>query len=253
MFFVANSIHIFFLIWLIFTWLFYLTKYQSLISGNFLNWNSWLDIWIWIWSFIVIFLFIIYVISVNFVNKIWTLIWFILSWINIFFFMPEENIMSFVLDWLFSTAYILLFIFLIEIWIKSFKILYNVLVDYKNDFLIVYPEWIYISEKHWALRHESQRIMFDEIVDVSSREKWFFWTLFWFWKLKISIMWTWEDYEFRYCKDITRVPTKLHEKRIAYNKNKKMRSKKSEKLVVNKNKPFKSRIRDDLLKILSLL
>lgn len=131
--------------------------------------------------------------------------------------------------------------------------------------MVVYPEWLYISEKEWALYHATQRIMFDEIVDVSSREKWIFWTFFWFWKLKISIMWTWEDYEFRYCKNISRVPTQLNERRIEYLKLKSMKKKiwdenyqrnievQKRNIKASKEcKPFKSRIRNDLIKALNL-
>ena len=129
-------------------------------------------------------------------------------------------------------------------------------MDYKNDFIVIYPEWLYISEKEWALYHSAQRIIFDEIVDVSSKEKWFFWTFFWFWELKISIMWTGEDYEFRYCKNITKVPIMLNEKRIKYVENKKMRWKKMRKkrkeIIFPECKPFKSRLRNDLIKILNL-
>lgn len=268
MFFFIKSFSIFIFIWIFSTLLFFLIKYQHIISNIFEEWNFWINILIWASSFFIIFWFIIYIIKAKFINKIWIFIWFFLSIINIFLTIPEKISVNFILETLFQTASLLLFILFLEVILKSLKIIYDILIDYKNDFLIIYPEGIYISEKEWALRHESQRIMFDEIVDVQSREKWLIWTYFWFWKLTISIMWTWSDYVFRYCKNIERVPTQLHEKRIAYNKRKKMTAKKeylnpenSKNLEIQENrneinivkcKPFKSRIRDDLIKILNL-
>ncbi len=258
MFFFSKSFHLFIIIWLLIFLLYKIIIYQHLISNLFLEWNKWLNLLIWIISSFVIFGFIIYVAKVDFFKKIWVLSWFFISWLNLFFIFPDKISSDFILKEAFFIASVLIFVFLIEIILRSIILIYDILIDYKNDFLVIYPEWLYVSEKEWALYHTTQRIMFDEIVDVSSREKWIFWTLFWYWKLKISIMWTWDDYEFRYCKNISKVPTMLNKKRIQYSEWKKMKNKKAEELhqwqsFSKKNpqlKPLKSRLRDDLIKII---
>jgi len=264
MFFLVKSFHIFLFMW-IFSYLWILIiKYQNLIHNIFSQWNFSINVLIWLASFIVIFWFIIYIIRVKTVNKIWTFLWLIISLINIFITFPEKISLNYITEILFTSASILSFIFLIETILRCIKIIYNILVDYKNDFIVIYPEWLFISEKSWALYHSVQRILFDEIVDVSSREKWIFWTVLWFWKLKISIIWTWSDYEFRYCKNIFRVPTRLNKKRIQYSELKKMKDNKDpiienkseinteSKTIIKEAKPFKSRLRDDLIKVLNL-
>lgn len=264
MFFIIKSSHIFIFIWIFSYLLFFLIKYQYIVENIFKEWNISINMLIWSISFFIIFWFIVYIIKAKTINKIWIFLWFIISSINILLTFPEKLSTIYISEILFISSSILLFIFFLEIILKSIKVIYDILIDYKNDFIVIYPEWLYISEKEWALYHSAQRIMFDEIVDVSSREKWIFWTILWYWKLKISIMWTWDDYEFRYCRNITKVPTLLNEKRIKYAEFKKMKSKKNhvfqnEKSIENpikisneECKPFKSRIRDDLIKILNL-
>jgi len=255
MFFFLNSFHVFVFLWF-FVWLLYfITKYHVTVTENFLQWNLWVDIVTWTWSFLTILFFIFYIVKAEIINKIWILIWFIISVINIFLQFNWEISISYTLEMLYSTAWILLFIFLIEVILKSIKVIYDVLIDYRNDFIIIYPEWLYISEKTWALNHEYQRILFDEVVDVSSVENWILWNMFWYWKLNISIMWTWSNYTFEFCNDIVRAPTRLNDKRIEYYSLKKMKAKKENEFHIKpqeKCKPFKSRIRDDLIKIMNL-
>lgn len=263
-FFLIKSFHVFIFIWFFSYLLFFLIKYQDIIHDIFQKWNISINMLIWSLSFFIIFWFILYIIKAKLINKIWIFLWFTISFINIFLTIPEKISSNYISETLFTSASILLIIFFVEIILKSIKVIYDVLIDYKNDFIVIYPEWLYISEKEWALYHSAQRIMFDEIVDVSSREKWIFWTIFWFWKLKISIMWTWDDYEFRYCRNIAKIPTILNEKRIRYAEFKRMKSKKYHTIKdensrqnavkeLNKNcKPFKSRLRDDLIKTLNL-
>ena len=109
-----------------------------------------------------------------------------------------------------------LFFFWIFLILATTKRIYDIYVDYRNDFIITMTDWIYKSDKNWIFHHAQTKITFDSIHTITSTEKHVVHSFFWTWLLYIKTTWDMEDIEFDHAKDINLQVEKLKDLHSAY-------------------------------------
>ena len=122
-----------------------------------------------------------------------------------------------ILNWAINTQFVeiakyfiyILFAIWLFVFIKSIKSIYNSYVDFRNDFIISFANWIYLSDKNWVFHHSQTKIPFDSIHTVKSIENHFLDTVLWSWTLHIKTTGDLKDIEFHFCKDIKKQVRKL--------------------------------------------
>lgn len=228
----------FFLIILFYSITFYLKIWKEVET-------NWFNLTIFISSFVIFLLFFYFSIKARFVNpfSIFISIIFIVIELSLI----KEIIMT--IEWfyhfIFNASFVVFSIFILETNFKFLKVIYNKYVDYKNDFIVIYPKWIYYSDKDWVLDHIHTRIEFEKISNIEAKQEWFFWWIFNYWTLRVATMWALEDIIFTHCSNITEAWKRLDNVRLDYISRK-------EKWEIShlEIKPFKSSLRSKIMDIL---
>lgn len=113
--------------------------------------------------------------------------------INYLFFVP----------WFFCILYII-------------KLIYNAYVDYKNDFIVTFWEWIYISDKNWIFHLAQSRVPFSSVHTIRATEQNFIHALFETWTLFIKTTWELEDIHIHFCRNVHVEAKKLQDLHFQY-------------------------------------
>ena len=229
-----------FFIWLILYFSFF---YMDLLVE--IN-EKWVSLPIFGLSIAFIVMFIYFWIKANFVNLFSIIASIILISINIYSTKDALLTVDWISRFMLNTAFIIFIIFLIEITFKFIKAIYDKFVDYKNDFIVIYPKWIYYSNKNWVLSHSHTRVEFDKITNIEAKQEWILSSFFSYWVLKISTMWTMDDIVFEHCENFAEVSKRLDNTRLDY-----ISRKHKWEIWELEAKPFESSLRDNLLKVLS--
>lgn len=207
---------------------------------------EWFNLFVFSSSILIFIFFVYFWIKARFINafSIVTSIFFI--WIEIYLIRDAILTIDWITHFVFTTAFIVFAIFLLETSFNFIKVIYNRFVDYKNDFIVIYPKWIYYSDKNWVLDHVHTRVEFDKITNIEAKQVWFLWSLFNYWTLKISTMWAIEDIIFDHCADFDKASKRLDDMRLDY-----ISKKEKWEIWYLEIKPFESSIRDRIMEILS--
>lgn len=109
----------------------------------------------------------------------------------------------FFIPWIFCILYI-------------FKLIYNAYVDYKNDFLVTFKDWIYISNKEGIFHLAQSKVPFSSVHTIRATEQNFFHAILETWTLFIKTTWNMEDINFKYCKNVHIEAKKLQDLHFDY-------------------------------------
>ena len=100
--------------------------------------------------------------------------------------------------------------------LNTIKLIYNIFVDYKNDFIITMIDWIYKSDKNWFFHHSQTKIAFDSIHNITSTEKHIFHSVLWTWFLYIKTTGDVEDIKLDFAQNIQSEVKKLKDLHTSY-------------------------------------
>lgn len=127
-------------------------------------------------------------------------------WIDNVYFL-ERNIFYFLINWLipfiffgiFAVAvYLLAFklqeytylFWIIIIWISTISVIlfykvFNIFIDYKYDFSIINPKWIFTYKQKWILRSDFKDLPAEKIRSIIASRNWLLWNIFWYGTVEI--------------------------------------------------------------------
>ena len=109
--------------------------------------------------------------------------------------------------------WIIVFTYIIFLAIKK---IYNIFVDYRNDFIIFFKNWVYISDKDWVFYHSQVKILYDSINTIKATEHGLISSLFWYWTVLMTTTWDLWDIVFHSCKNMKKEIKKLRDLHSEY-------------------------------------